>query len=872
MGGASVRSIGSLPVGRASHFVCALLAVGSGAAALGHELLWTRRLVDVLGGSTEASARVLGVFFLGLALGAAWIAPRLVCARRPLLLFALVELGIGATALPVAWLSRLTDWIWSALGPERLASGWGALCKTLLSAVAVGPASFLMGMGLPLLVRGLSAASGDETRAGRASSLYALNTAGGALGLLAVQGWLLPGLGGRGAALSLVGLNCAVAALALGVNRPRGSGRAAGVAVEPSAARPVALEPLPGGAGSASAASFAASPRGEPVLAALSGAGVLAAEVIALRLVMLVAPTSYHAPFAVLAAVIVTLALAAAALSVAALRRALGDPGCLLALAALALTAAPACFAVAARAGLAPVPGAAAGAWGFLGRLLAFVALVFGPAFFAGGLLFPVLLSRARGPDAARAVARLLAWNGVGGLVGAELAYRVLLPGCGPYVGLGGLGALYALAAAWQSARGSARARGLAAGALAVCLAASGLGLSRLTTVNPHAGFAVVAERSGREGTLVVAEHRALGRVILVDNQYVLGSTRARADQERQAHLPLLLHPRPRAVAFIGLATGSTPGAALVHDEVERIVAIELSGEVSDLAREHFRDLNRGLHTDPRARVLIEDGRIHLASARARYDVVVGDLFLPWGAGAGRLYSVEHFQAVARALRPGGLFCQWLPAYQLTRSQLARIAHGFAQVFPGAEVFRLGLHPDRPSLGLIGRAPEATGTRAGLDWPAVVERASALRRAGRVRDPVLRHADGVALLYLGPLSDWLEHLGPAPVLTLDQIDFELEASAERLSGRAPRGYLWGDAWLRLLAEAPRAPRAAPVWVGDRLALGLRLTEWERAQRGGYVEAESLRRLIAERFPASLAEDAGADWSLWPGLGRWTRGR
>ena len=44
----------------------------SGAAALSHQLLWTRRLVDVLGAGQGTFARVVGVFFAALALGAAW--------------------------------------------------------------------------------------------------------------------------------------------------------------------------------------------------------------------------------------------------------------------------------------------------------------------------------------------------------------------------------------------------------------------------------------------------------------------------------------------------------------------------------------------------------------------------------------------------------------------------------------------------------------------------------------------------------------------------------------------------------------------------------------------------------------------------------
>jgi spermidine synthase len=52
------------------HFLFAgVLAFLSGAAARAHQLLWTRRLVDVLGASTDTFSKVIGGFFFGLAFG-----------------------------------------------------------------------------------------------------------------------------------------------------------------------------------------------------------------------------------------------------------------------------------------------------------------------------------------------------------------------------------------------------------------------------------------------------------------------------------------------------------------------------------------------------------------------------------------------------------------------------------------------------------------------------------------------------------------------------------------------------------------------------------------------------------------------------------
>ena len=52
-----------------------LLAALSGAAGLAHQLLWVRRMVDILGANAGTFTRVVAAFFLGLAAGA-WFAAR----------------------------------------------------------------------------------------------------------------------------------------------------------------------------------------------------------------------------------------------------------------------------------------------------------------------------------------------------------------------------------------------------------------------------------------------------------------------------------------------------------------------------------------------------------------------------------------------------------------------------------------------------------------------------------------------------------------------------------------------------------------------------------------------------------------------------
>jgi spermidine synthase len=105
-------------------------------------------------------------------------------------------------------------------------------------------------------------------------------------------------------------------------------------------------------------------------------------------------------------------------------------------------------------------------------------------------------------------------------------------------------------------------------------------------------------------------------------------------------------------VLFLGLGTGLTAGAALVHPEVERIDVVELIPEVVEAAR-YFEPENLGVCDHPRVTIRIDDARHDLLGASKGYDVIVSDLFVPWESRSGYLYTVEHFRLARDRLQPG---------------------------------------------------------------------------------------------------------------------------------------------------------------------------------------------------------------------------
>ena len=202
--------------------------------------------------------------------------------------------------------------------------------------------------------------------------------------------------------------------------------------------------------------------------------------------------------------------------------------------------------------------------------------------------------------------------------------------------------------------------------------------------------------------------------------------------------------------------------SALVDFPIERGVVIELvPGVVAALPS--FERWNRAFFRDPRVEVVVADGRNYLLGSAEQFDVIVSDLFVPWHAGTGDLYSVRHFEATARRLAPGGLFAQWLPVYQLTVEELRTITASFLKAFPSATLWRADFHGTQPLLALVGwrGAPSLDAERLRAASEALSE----------VRAPAasfLSTPKGVGMLYVAGdrvLREWAEG---APLNTDDR--------------------------------------------------------------------------------------------------------
>jgi spermidine synthase len=823
------------------------LFFASGFAGLVYELLWVRELALVFGNTAQSAATTLAVFFLGLSAGQRAAGRRAARARHPLKVYATLEALVAATAgtyfaapaLYRAFLPGLFAWF----GNDGVAL---TAARALLGAAGLLPLCICMGATLPVM--GHLLVRRADALAPTFGVLYSAQTVGGALGALAAGFYLPARIGYARTYLLAMGLSAGIAALAFlasyrgRAQRPETPSSGADA---PRRSRP----------------SDQRAQRWAAAIACVSGFAALAIEVLWTHMFTQALHNSIYSFAVILVTFLVALSLGG--LLARRLARALPDRPLdplvvILALSGFGVALSP--FVFDWLTGGLQLYASGQGWGGYMRATFACAAAVMLAPGILLGSVFPYTLRLAQrsGRGAAAVIGDLAFWNTVGAVAGSLCAGFVALPWLGLWSSLRATALLYLLAAAATAGAAWRPAPAAALAAAGAALLFSVLDPTRLPRVSLAPGETLKALRESADGTVAVTEHAGV-LVLKLDGHYTVGASGALTSDRRQAELPMLLHPNPRSIFFLGLGTGITAGAALFHP-VERVTVAELVPDVARAAREYFAPMTNGLFSDPRARVVIGDGRSVLAADPRRYDVIVGDLFVPWHPGTANLYTREHFERIRSRLTDDGLFAQWLPLYQLSMREFATIAHTMLDVFPLVTMWRGDFSPTEPIVALIGhRTPHP------LDLAAVVD--AVRRRAGGAQYPAERARALTLLFYAGNLTPARALFATAPINSDDRPVIEFLAPAtpmEVLRGRAEwlTGLALSRLWAQLAATVPpdEDPYLASVPAEERRDVDAGRLLHDAAILGAAGQEESARAAFAgfaSRVPSDVAAAFGA---------------
>lgn len=611
----------------------AVLFLLSGMAALVYEVVWQRVLFSVYGINIESVTMIVSIFMLGLGLGAL-LGGRLARAYPEKLpwLFAACEITIGlfgAVSIP------LIETVGSATLHLSLAGVAATVFAMLLLPV------LMMGATLPLLVAHLTRR--DPNVGAALGRLYSLNTLGAALASLLTVDLLFVLLGRQATVFVAVTLNLVVAVLVFRFARRMDARRAE----EPAVDDPLDVD--------GTAAATPGRRRRVLLTSFVVGFLSLSQEIVWMRPMGYATQTAPQAFGQVLAVFLIGVALGswkAKKICERSAERGGSDPERVIGTTlvkggALYFVAFPLfAFAMTVSKGIG-VP---------------FAFLLVGTTAYLTGIVLPLLVDVGR-----TNVSHVYAANVAGATIGPLLTGFYLLDvlpftDCAALLGAATVAAGVVLLAP-RLRRAEAMRVALAigiGGAAAVFLLPSLFRhiperLKDGPRYAPELAFDHVVHN--RSGILAMRRHPD-GDIMygggIYDGSFNVGVAKDRNGISR-GYMLAALHPDPKRVLQIGLATGSWTWVLTTHEAIEKITVVELNPGYPAIMAGY--PLHRELLTSPKVDLRFDDGRRWLKrNPDARFDFILLNMTYHWRSNATNLLSKE-FAALCRAhLSPGGVF------------------------------------------------------------------------------------------------------------------------------------------------------------------------------------------------------------------------
>jgi spermidine synthase/tetratricopeptide (TPR) repeat protein len=154
------------------------------------------------------------------------------------------------------------------------------------------------------------------------------------------------------------------------------------------------------------------------------------------------------------------------------------------------------------------------------------------------------------------------------------------------------------------------------------------------------------------------------------------------------AHIPMLLHDRPRSLLVIGAGTGAKLAAAGAYP-VETIECVE-GTHITERTLRPFASHNRDALRDKRLTMKYAEPWNYISVSNTQYDVVLLESPRPFTGYGAKLLTADFFELLRSRLGPGGMACQAINTADFSPELLGMVTEAFATFFPHVSAWWTG--------------------------------------------------------------------------------------------------------------------------------------------------------------------------------------
>lgn len=182
-----------------------------------------------------------------------------------------------------------------------------------------------------------------------------------------------------------------------------------------------------------------------------------------------------------------------------------------------------------------------------------------------------------------------------------------------------------------------------------------------------------------------VLNTKDFGKMLVLYGSLMVCDNDNNAYNEMITHVPLFAHPSPNKVLIIGGGDCGALTEVIKHPEVEECRMCEIDEKVVEVSKRHFPYLTEGL-SDPRAKLVFEDGKKFIEETDEKFDIVILDLSDPIGPAAD-LFQKSFHQSVYDCLNDDGILVAQTESPFYNKATVSQLFKNLADIFPIAKMY-----------------------------------------------------------------------------------------------------------------------------------------------------------------------------------------
>ncbi len=188
---------------------------------------------------------------------------------------------------------------------------------------------------------------------------------------------------------------------------------------------------------------------------------------------------------------------------------------------------------------------------------------------------------------------------------------------------------------------------------------------------------------------MYIVESGAYGKALILDGKWQSSTGDEFLYHEALVHPALIQHGAPRNVLVLGGGEGATVREVLRWNTVEKVLMVDIDGEVVTACREHLEEMHQGAFEDERTELVIGDALEFLDTSTEEWDVIISDLSDPIEEGpSAQLFTKEYFERIRGVLSPQGCFVVQAGSVSPAEVTLhARLCHTISTLFPAVHSY-----------------------------------------------------------------------------------------------------------------------------------------------------------------------------------------